>query len=91
MARFRPRVPFGRVPPKPAPKAMCAAAFSSSSVWKYVRPLWPMRDVESTSATSPSRRPLPLGSLSIYDATKSRSDAFGRLEPHEPPVRELAP
>ena len=32
-----------------------------------------MRDVASTSATSPSRRPLPVASLSMYPATKSRS------------------
>ena len=69
---------------------MCAAAFSSSSVLKYVRPLCPMRDVESTSATSPSRRPLPLGSLSMYAATKSRSFLVVGLEPDEPAVAELA-
>ena len=73
--RFRPRVLCGRVPPKPAPNAMCAAAFSSSSVWKYVRPLRPMREVASTSATSPSLRPLPVGSLSMYDATNVRSSS----------------
>ena len=36
-----------RVPPKPEPNAMCAVAFSSSRVSKYVRPLCPIRDVAS--------------------------------------------
>jgi hypothetical protein len=35
-----------------------------------------MRDVASTSATSPSLRPLPCGSPSMYAATKSRSAFF---------------
>ena len=84
------RAARSRVPPKPAPNAMCAAAFSSISVWKYVRPLWPMRDVASTSATSPSRRPLPLGSLSMYAATKSRSFFVAASSRTSLPVAELA-
>ena len=43
---------------KPEPNAMWLAAFSSSSVMPYVRPVAPMREVASTSATSP-RRPAP--------------------------------
>ena len=39
----------------PAPNAMCAAAFSSSSVVKYGRPAAPTREPLSTSASSPSR------------------------------------
>ena len=79
-----------RVPPKPAPNAMCAAAFSSSSVWKYGAPA--LADARGRVDERDLAEP---AAVALRVAVDVRGDEvaillLARVEPDELAVAELA-
>ena len=71
----------------PEPYAMWQVAFSSNSVSKYVMPVWPTRDVPSTSATSPSR----FANSSIFICPRTASSPVeARTSTASPPSNRIS-
>ena len=77
-----------REPSKPKPNAMWAAAFSSSSVLKYVRPVLPIR---GRPVDERHLAEAPRAGIDVEERGQEVAIVVRRsLEPDEPPAAELA-